>query len=293
MTDIYTTITAKITTLIETTGRLPWQKPWRGGRAGMPKNLLSQKEYRGVNVMMLSCSGYESPYFLTYKQAQEVGGHVNKDERGTTIIKALYREDEATDKSKYIGLKTYTVFNSSQCTLPETLTKLIPTTPSIPEHERIDLAEAIVEKMPDRPTITHCQPEREKVAYYQRGTDTVQIPALSAYDHREFYYAVMFHELGHSTGHTKRLDRATLKDSLRFGDTNYSKEELVAEMTAAFLCGTVGIEETTLTSSAAYIEGWLAKLKSDKTLLVTAAREAQKAADFILGTATPVHTTNS
>src|SRR5262245_20479067 len=115
--DIYTTITNRIVAQLEA-GTIPWQKPWRGGRAGLPKNLLSQKEYKGINVLLLSCSGFESPYFLTYKQAQSIGGHVNQGEKGSAIIKALYVDDDATGKSRFRGLKQYTVFNSSQCTLP-------------------------------------------------------------------------------------------------------------------------------------------------------------------------------
>jgi antirestriction protein ArdC len=138
--------------------------------------------------------------------------------------------------------------------------------------------------MPNAPTFTHCEGAREKVAYYSPSRDTIQIPALNAYDIPEYYYCVAFHEMGHSTGHTKRLDRATLTQMVRFGDTNYSKEELVAEMTAAFLCGTAGIEDTTIANSASYIDGWLSKLRKDKTLLVTAAKDAQRASDYILNT---------
>ena len=281
--DIYSTITNRIITQLEQ-GTIPWQKPWRGGRAGAPKNLDSQKEYRGINVLLLTCSGYESPYWLTYKQATAVGGHVNKGEKGTAIIKAIYADDaDETTKSRFRGLKQYTVFNTAQCTLPASLTALIPTTASIPQHERIETAERIIANMPDAPTFTHCEGNREKVAYYRPSTDSIQIPALNAYDVPEFYYCVAFHEMGHSTGHTKRLNRSTLTDMVKFGDTNYSKEELVAEMTAAFLCGVSGIEETTIQNSTSYIDGWLSKLKKDKTLLMVAAKEAQRAADFILG----------
>jgi antirestriction protein ArdC len=282
--DIYSTITNRIVAQLEA-GTIPWQKPWKGGRAGMPKNLLSQKEYRGINVLLLSVSGYESPYFLTFKQADSIGGHVNKGEKGTTIIKAVYKDDDTDPtKSRFRGLKQYTVFHTSQCTLPDSLAPLIAQPSPITPHERITQAEAIIAGMPNPPTFSHCDAAREKVAYYSPSRDMIQIPALSSYDQPEFYYCVAFHEMGHSTGHTKRLDRSTLTDSVKFGDTNYSKEELVAEMTAAFLCGTAGIEDTTISNSAAYIDGWLSKLRKDKTLLVTAAKDAQRASDYILNT---------
>lgn len=113
--------------------------------------------------------------------------------------------------------------------------------------------------------------------------DVVNMPERRLFPKAEHYYSVLFHELTHSTGHASRLDRATLKDSLAFGDTNYSKEELCAEMGAAYLCGVAGIANETVTNSAAYIQGWLGRLRNDKRLLVQAAAHAQKAADFILG----------
>src|SRR5262244_623226 len=139
--------------------------------------------------------------------------------------------------------------------------------------------EQIVASMPQRPEIRH----EEARAYDRPAADTVNMPARSLFPRVEHYYSILFHELTHSTGHASRLDRATLRDLLAFGDTNYSKEELCAEMGAAYLCGVAGIVNETVTNSAAYIQGWLNKLRNDKKLLVQAAAQAQKAADFILG----------
>ncbi len=133
--------------------------------------------------------------------------------------------------------------------------------------------------MPQRPEIRH----GEARAYYRPVADTVNMPARSLFPKAEHYYSVLFHELTHSTGHGSRLDRATLRDLLAFGDTNYSKEELCAEMGAAYLCGVASIANETVNNSAAYIQGWLSKLRNDKKLLVQAAAQAQKAADYILG----------
>src|SRR5262249_20815053 len=132
-----------------------------------------------------------------------------------------------------------------------------------------------------RPEIRH----DEARAYYRPAADIVNMPARGFFPRVEHYYSILFHELTHSTEHASRLDRATLRDLLAFGDTNYSKEELCAEMGAAYLCGVAGIVNETVTNSAAYIAGWLSKLRNDKKLLVQAAAQAQKAADFILGAA--------
>jgi antirestriction protein ArdC len=139
-----------------------------------------------------------------------------------------------------------------------------------------------VASVPQRPAIQH----EEARAYYRPATDTVSMPARNLFPKAEHYYSILFHELTHSTGHGSRLDRATLRDLLAFGDTNYSKEELCAEMGAAYLCGVAGIVNETVNNSAAYIQGWLSKLRNDKKLLVQAAAQAQKTADFILGKAT-------
>ena len=133
--------------------------------------------------------------------------------------------------------------------------------------------------MPNRPTITH----HEARAYYTPVHDTVNMPTQSLFPKLEHYYSVLFHELTHSTGHWQRLHRQTLTDLCPFGSTNYSKEELVAEMGAAFLCGVAGIANETFDNSAAYIQSWLTKLKNDTRLVILAAAQAQKAADYIVG----------
>src|SRR5262245_3273838 len=120
-------------------------------------------------------------------------------------------------------------------------------------------------------------------AYYRPSTDTVNMPQRELFPKAEHYYSVLFHELTHSTGHMSRLNRETLRDMLTFGDTNYGKEELVAEMGAAYLCGVAGIVNETVDNSAAYIQGWLSKLRKDKRILIQAAAQAQRATDYILG----------
>jgi antirestriction protein ArdC len=242
-----------------------------------------------MNVLLLSLGQpYQSPWWLTYKQAQELGGNVRKGER-SSIVTFWKRADAKRDEEGESGtdqaaperrapiLRYYQVFNLEQCEGIEA--------PPSPEfepkaHERIAGCEAIVAGMPQRPTL-----QRDpRQAYYAPTLDFVAIPDLSQFESAESYYATLFHELVHSTGHASRLNRTTLPTTLApFGSPDYSKEELVAEFGAAFLCGHAGIFPHVAENSAAYIDGWLRVLKQDKRLLPVAAAQAQRAADFILG----------
>jgi len=288
--DVYQIVTDQVIDLLEQ-GKIPWQKPWRGGPAGMPKNAISKKPYRGVNVFLLAMiqefKGYDSPYWLTYKQAQELGGNVNKGEKSTLVIfwKPLEKPNaENPDKpDKYMVLRYYRVFNVQQCDNLD-LSKLpdnaIDDTPDL-NFSPIESCENIVKHFIKRPDIVH----NSQRAYYSPSKDLVNMPRPETFTDEQSYYATLFHELTHSTGHERRLNRPCISDlkNAAFGDTVYSKEELVAEMGAVFLCGFCDIANRTLENTVAYLQGWLSKLKSDKRLVVQAAAQAQKAADFILG----------
>ncbi|MGA2870054.1 MAG: zincin-like metallopeptidase domain-containing protein, partial [Verrucomicrobiota bacterium] len=137
----------------------------------------------------------------------------------------------------------------------------------------------LVANMPQRPVIKHGM----AMAYYSPSSDVVNMPDHARFQSENHYHATLFHELVHSTGHEKRLKRASIMEWNGYGSDPYAKEELIAEMGSAFLCGYAGIVDQTIDSSAAYLEGWLKQLKEDKTLIVYAAAQAQKAADFILG----------
>ena len=249
MSKVYDVITDRVIEKLEA-GTIPWEKPW-GGKAGMPKNLKSGKAYRGINVFMLHCLGYESPYFLTFKQCNERGGHVQKGEKGCPVV--FWKWLEVEDDGKTIDA-------------PER------------HHEPIRVAQATVEAMPTPPGIVHGYTS----AAYSPRTDIVRMPKPERFDSSEAYYSTLFHELTHSTGHTDRLGRKGIMDTVMFGSTTYSREELVAEMGSAFLCGETGILEPCIDRSSAYIAGWLQALKNDRKLVVVAAAQAQKAADFIL-----------
>ena len=286
MATVYDIITSRIMEKLEQ-GAVPWQQPWNS-TAGMPRNLLSQKAYRGINVWVLASAGYSSPYWLTYRQAQEIGEHVRRGEHGYPVVfwKFVEREEETQDgeerKDKRIPLaRLYTVFNVRQCELPERLQLFLKIDNAIgaDTHRRIEACERIIASMPNRPAIRH----GEARAYYRPAVDTVNMPERRLFPKAEHYYSVLYHELTHSTGHVSRLARETLRDIVAFGDTNYSKEELTAEMGAAYLCGVAGIANETVDNSAAYIAGWLSTLRNDPRLVIVAAAQAQKAADYILG----------
>lgn len=282
MTDVYTIITDRIIGLLER-GIIPWQKPWHGGEQA-PRNLISGKEYRGVNVFLLNSMAYHSPYWLTYKQAQELGGNVKRGEKSCPVVfwKWLDVDDPANDQNRRVPfLRYYSAFNVSQC---EGIDAHVPVSDnSRRPHQAIAEAERLVSTMPKRPEIKHGLGQ----AFYSPSSDFIGMPSPEKFKSGENYYSVLFHELTHSTGHESRLNRKGVAGSdgqwSAFGSQSYSKEELVAEMGAAFLCGHAGIVERTLDNSAAYIGSWLKKLKDDTRLVVQAAAQAQKAADFILG----------
>lgn len=289
--EVYSIITERILDLLKA-GTVPWHKPWRttcyGGQCGAAFNLKSKKPYRGMNVFILAASGFASPWWVTLKQANELGGKVRKGERSTQVIfwKFIDAEkivDGVRVASRIPLLRYYNVFNVEQC---EGLESKIPQAdkPAVEptEFQAIEAAEEVVENMPFAPLVTH----GGNRACYSPSLDVVNMPPREAFDGSEHYYSVLFHELGHSTGHESRLNRKGVSGSngewSPMGSPTYAKEELVAEMTAAFLCGECGIEGT-YDSSASYIAHWRKHLSDDPTMVVHAASAAQKAADFILG----------
>ena len=281
MNQVYDIITDRIIQKLEA-GEIPWTKPWN--HAGAPANYVSKKPYRGINVFLLGMSGHASPYWLSFKQAQQLGGSVRKGEKGTPcIFWRLWKPGqdphaqpgEVTD-DKIPLLRYYTVFNSCQC---DGLN--IPAPEARPEINPIEAAEAIKANMPKPPAFTICGQ-----ACYSVISDTVGMPAQELFKNDSSYYATLFHEIGHSTRHESRLNRKDPKEKgnsfRRFGSDEYAREELVAEMTSAFLCSESGIIEPQLENAAAYIQNWLEVFRKDKKILVVAAAQAQRAADYIL-----------
>jgi antirestriction protein ArdC len=270
---VYEIITNQILAELER-GEVPWRKPWH---SLPPANLITKKPYRGINVFLLGFAGYGSQFWLTFNQAKQLGGNVRKGEHGTKIIfwKCKTRETESADgeieERKSAFLRYYTLFNLEQTEGPSALLTLPPAFP-------IESAEEIVKGMPNPPAF-----EQDSRAAYIPSKDTVTMPSRTAFQSQAEFYSTLFHELVHSTGHAKRLGREGIEKIQPFGSEDYSKEELVAEMGSAMLCGAAGIEQATIGNSAAYLRGWVNRLKADSRLVIAAARAAQEAADYIRG----------
>lgn len=274
--NVYQVITDRIVDSLEK-GTVPWQKPW-GGKERHPKSLVSGRDYRGINTFLLAQSGYESPYWLTYKQAVGRGGSVRRGEKGMPCIYWNWFEKNNAETGQIENipfLKYYTVFNVSQCDQIQ-----YPRAEADRRrHSPIEACEKVIADMPNPPKTRHGLAR----ASYSPLEDLVQLPSKESFQSPEHYYSTRFHEMLHSTGHGSRLARNSITERCGFGTDPYCREELVAEMGAAFLAGHTGIENVTIDNSASYINSWLGRLKQDNKLVVTAGAQAQKAADYVLG----------
>ena len=284
--DVYQMVTDRLIEALEA-GTAPWRKPWNGEGcpAGWPTNLSTGKTYQGVNVWTLASAPFSSHYWVTFKQCQSLGGKVRKGEKAGGFVvywNWLEKTDVETGKPVKIPFLKYSrVFNSEQC---DGLEDKIPEPKALPESdaERMENAESTIRAYIDNggPSFETGHQDR---AFYRSSSDAVSVPILEQYETGGQYYSTVFHELTHSTGHSKRLDRG-LDKLAAFGSESYSREELIAEMGAAFLCGIHGIDST-LDNSAAYLKGWIKALKSDSKMAVWAGSRAQKASNMILGDA--------
>jgi len=283
--DVYAIVTEKIINLLEQ-GAVPWRRPWTS--TGLPCNLVSKKPYRGLNVFLLSASKYVSPFWLTYRQATELDGHVRKGEESTIVI--FWKADDVKESSEDLDtqenddknrrrflLRYYRIFNLEQCELPQAVLDKLPKIETH-EHDSIEAAERIIACMPNPPKIQYAGSK----AFYSPITDRITLPPRELFASAEEFYATALHETIHSSGSQKRLAREGICEAAPFGSPTYSLEELVAEMGAAYLCAEAGISPAVIANQAAYVAGWLKKLRDDRKLVVHAAAQAQKAADFIL-----------
>jgi antirestriction protein ArdC len=289
-------VTDSIVQLMEK-GVAPWQKPWEPGSGSLaiPFNPTSERAYRGGNAIHLMATalqkGYEDPRWMTYKQAADQGWQVRKGEKGTQIEfwekKPVEREDQMAgtpgsknsvngDKSRFIH-RVYTVFNATQI---DNATKIdhVPAYSPVKrsEFEAVHAGEQILANSGAK--IVHDQADR---AFYSRSRDAIHLPAKDTFKDVTGYYGTALHELGHWTGHPSRLNRGTLNESYRFGDLNYAKEELRAELASVFLAAERGIPHNP-EQHAAYVGSWIKALKEDKNEIFRAAHDASVAADFLL-----------
>ena len=278
--DVYQLVTDQIISLLEQ-GIVPWQRPW--AESGVPANLLSKRQYRGINLWLLLSLNYEQNYFLTWDQIKSMGGSVKKGETGHIVVfwKPVQKkaEEERDTKQKQVPmLRYYKVFNIAQCRdIPE---NLIPKSDvAAVDREPILECEAIINSMVNSPTIVH----KEQKAYYRIDIDTINMPKKKSFKSLESYYSTLFHELVHSTGAEKRLGRKTLTDMVPFGSESYAMEELIAEMGSAYLCRFSGVLPNEINNTVAYLDNWLGVFKKDKRFIISASGQAQKAVDLILG----------
>ncbi len=268
--DVYALVTNRIIELLEQ-GTVPWQKPWT--EAGFPRNLITKRPYRGTNLLLLQSLGYSQNLFLTWEQLKAVNGSVNKGQRAhlVTFWKPLARQGSGTE----FVLRYYKVFNVAQCRdIPQTLFD----PPLHADYDPIVECEHIMEHMPNCPKIVH----KKQKAFYNPENDIINMPLKGSFTSIESYYGTLFHELVHSTGHKSRLNRDSMNEVSEFGTELYSVEELIAEFGATYLCSHGKILTAEITNSAAYISGWLERLRSDKQFIVTASSQAQKAVEYIL-----------
>ncbi len=236
MQQTYAIITDRMLATLEA-GVVPWHKPCE---QGIPRNLVSGKPYRGINVFLTASAGVSSPYWLSFKQCKELKRSVKAGAKGTPVVfwKWLDVERDEGEAKQIPLLRYYTVFNLEQCTGIKTpvMTEKGPFTP-------IEFCEKVIGNMPQRPVMTHGEPR----AYYRPLGDSVNMPRPELFDGPEEYYSTLFHELTHSTGHESRLNRHKEEHTnCLFGSPEYSKEELCAEMGAAFLCCVCGIDNRTV-----------------------------------------------
>jgi antirestriction protein ArdC len=321
--DIYQYITDTLLELISTDKQLPWQKGWETGIPGLAAtNFESKKAYRGINAVMLNmvypefpAYAYDIPYFLTFKQIEKLGGTLQKGAKGYRVIyyTILYKWADAEaklefgtyNKAKFIRwlqankarlnilksgndiatvvrlatvpiMKYYNIFNADKIDgIDWKLEELKEEKPIVP----IDTAEQIVEAWEDKPPIAH----KGDAAFYRPSNDSITMPPKSQFNAMEQYYGTLFHEMIHSTGHPKRLNR-DMGGGMQ--TKSYAFEELIAELGASFINGESGILFFNLNNSAAYLKGWRKRLetnmKGDNKFFFRASSRAQAAADLIL-----------
>lgn len=283
-TEVYEKITASLLKLVESGDLLPWQKPWKGN-SEWARSMSSGKAYNGINRWVLTLTAQEnnwSPWFGTYKQIEALGGQVRKGEKSSMAI--LWKPFEGVDKAtgdvkKFMMLKTFSIFSASQA---DNLPEKFYAKPDPAEFDTDATAESVFNEYVVSENIT--LRSGGDSAFYSPRIDAIQLPNFATFDSAEHYYATAFHEAGHSTGHAGRLNRPGVVDFDAFGTHQYSREELVAELSSSLVLGILGLDKPNVVENqAAYLKSWKSRLVEDPQAFVWAAGRAEKAADLILG----------
>lgn len=278
-TEVTEIVTENILACLEA-GTAPWRKPWSAAGIDYPTSLSTGKAYRGINVLILDSvairHGYAHNLWATFNQVKAMGGKVTKGEKATPIVlwKPCESEDADGNKKTFMLMRYFNVFNIAQTDLEVPAKYLVERTP-------VSVADGVLAALnyPGGPNVTYRHQDR---AFYQPLTDTITLPVLEQFESASAFAETALHEAAHSTGHSSRLAR--LEDGARFGCDSYAQEELVAEIGAAMIASRIGIE-VEWSQHAAYCASWLKVLKDDRSLIVSAAQAAQKAADVVLAEA--------
>lgn len=279
---VYEMVTDRIIEQLEN-NIIPWQKPWTGIRSGA-FNRISKKPYSLLNQMLLKFDGE----YASYKQWQDLGGHVRKGEKSEIVCfwKIQPVEEEHEDGTKEVKqiplLRYFNVFHISQVDGVKPLQA-----DELDDIEPIEKADQILGDYWSRESIT-VEHVASDDAYYSPKRDLIRLPLFEQFTDANEYYSTVFHESVHSTMKESRCNRAEDRKGklVAFGSEEYSKEELIAEIGSASLLNIIGIETNkSFRNSSAYIQGWLSKLRNDVKFIVSASSKAEKAVKYILGEA--------
>lgn len=281
MSTIKEDITALLVKALEE-GNAPWRKGWVGGMA--PTSLSTGKPYQGINTLILSLlgEGYEFPLWLTFKQAQALGGSVKKGEKAVRVVyasqKSIEPAEEGEKGSSFFFYKWFNVFNVDQCEGIEIPAKYLPTGEMV---QPLDAINSIWDGYTNRPEMYYSEQGR---AFYSPTEDSITLPTLHQFKSAEEHAYTFAHEMIHSTGHESRANRWSKPEDKpsRFGCESYAKEELIAEVGACMLLANAGVQFD-IPNSAAYLRSWIKALNDDKSLIFKASAKAQAAADYIQG----------
>ena len=283
--NVYQMVTDKVIEQLSK-GIVPWQKSWIGC-TDVALNYVTRKPYSLLNQIILGQSGE----YLTFNQVKSLKGHIKKGAKAKMVVFFQMVEDKKNIKvdendnvtvTYFPVLRYYNVFHISDC---EGIKSKVKTKENdkITEVDKLSIAENTIKRYLDQETNLLFQNDRESdKAYYSSILDEVVVPQISQFSDVEEYYSTVFHEFVHSTGIKSRLNRENATGNL-FGDQNYSREELVAELGSVMICNQLGIDtEKSFVNSVAYLQSWINAFKNDNKMIVWAASRAEKAADFII-----------